>query len=126
MNQSMQNNFDQDMDSQNSRFHQKPQNSFNFKVSLCGKKKKIKKGKYKGYEGIIKNVFGDHAKFELSAVCKVISIPLKHLGIDPNQGDMKNSAFANEGEAKRNFDEYANMNTPALNPASREDRKSVV
>ena len=59
----MHNNFDQDIDPENGRFPPKPQNSFNFKVSLCGKKKKVKKGKYKGYEGIIKNVFNGTWQF---------------------------------------------------------------
>lgn len=38
-------------------------------------------GKWKGYEGVIKQVNETRANFELSAVNKVISIPLKDLNI---------------------------------------------
>ena len=109
-------NFDQDPEGDAPQYPPRPKNNFHFKVSLCGKRKKIRKGKYKGYEGIIRNVHGDHAKFELSAICKVISIPLKNLGIDPNQGEDADAGFGKPRDFARPDEDAQNMQTPAFDP----------
>jgi hypothetical protein len=88
----------QDMNAENSFTARTPSNFHSFKISLCGKKKKVKRGKWKGYEGIIKNVSGTTAKFELSALCKTITIPLKNLNIPKADLEMANGAAGGNRE----------------------------
>lgn len=52
---------------------------------LVGLRKKIIRGPYKGYEGIIKQINNNKVKFELSAQCKVVNIPLNYLNLKINQ-----------------------------------------
>ena len=48
---------------------------------MIGKKKKIIKGQYKGFEGTIKGFSDNHVKFELSAQNKTVTIPFSCLNI---------------------------------------------
>ena len=103
-----------------------PNNSHSFKISLCGKKKKVKRGKWKGHEGIIKNVSGNNAKFELSAVCKTITIPLKHLNIPQAELDIGTGNFGGERNRGQTGTTVQtgfknNMMTPAYEPMNQFD-----
>jgi transcription elongation factor SPT5 len=103
-----------------------PTNSHSFKVSLCGKKKKVRRGKWKGHEGIIKNVFGKNAKFELAAICKTVTIPLEHLDIPKTELEIGTGAFVtdrNRGPTGTSVQTgfKNNMMTPAYEPMNQFD-----
>jgi transcription elongation factor SPT5 len=74
--------------STNGRYNQnQKQPNKNVRVNLIGQKKKVVKGEFKGYEGIIQSINDNKARFELSARNKVISIPLDHLNINLEDKD---------------------------------------
>lgn len=50
-------------------------------VRLVGQKKKILRGRYKGFEGTIRSLTDTQVKFELSAMSKVVSLPYSDLNI---------------------------------------------
>lgn len=79
-----------DMNNETGQPARTPTNFHSFKIALCGKKKKVRRGKWKGHEGIVKNVFGQNVKFELAAVCKTVTIPLKFLNIPKADLEMAN------------------------------------
>ena len=98
-----------------------PKNAYSFKVSLCGKKKRVKRGKWKGYEGIIKNISGQEAKFELSAICKTITIPLNYLNIPKMDLEIGSGLFNTDRArtqmgATTQSNMKQNMMTPAYEP----------
>jgi transcription elongation factor SPT5 len=70
---------------------QKPR-KVDIRVMLIGQQKKITKGEYIGYEGTIQSICDNKARFELSAINKVINIPLDYLNINMADKD----ALANE------------------------------
>ena len=95
------------------------ENLNNLKVSLIGKKKKIIKGPWKGYEGIIQSISDKSVKFELSAKSKVISVPFEYL----NMSVADKNTFINNMEntnkstlVKHANSPYMNMATPVYNP----------
>lgn len=74
--------------SMSGRFNQnQKQPNKNVRVNLIGQKKKVIKGEFKGYEGVIMSINDNKARFELSARNKVISIPLDHLNINLEDKD---------------------------------------
>ena len=106
-----------DGDPDNNRYRNSLENINNLKVALIGQKKKVIKGKWKGYEGIIQSISDKYVKFELSAKNKVVSIPLDCLNISVEN---KNVFISNEGGKRietRNINSpYNNMKTPVYNP----------
>ena len=115
-----------DMTADNTFQARTPSNSHSFKISLCGKKKKVRRGKWKGHEGIIKNVFGNNVKFELAAICKTVTIPLKHLNIPQNELDIGAGMFGtdrNRGPTGTSVQTgfRNNMMTPAYEPMNQFD-----
>lgn len=100
-----------------------PANFHAFKVSLCGKRKKVRRGKWKGHEGVIKNVFGTNAKFELAAICKTVTIPLKNLNIPKADLEFASGAArTNVGRGQTALTAptglKGNLMTPAYEPAN--------
>lgn len=84
--------FEYDKTRWNGRFNNPQQNpnlgqnltSFNpqaYKESLIGQKKKILKGEFKGYEGIVRSIVNERVMIELSAKNKTVNIPLNCLNI---------------------------------------------
>lgn len=98
-----------------------PKNMHSFKISLCGKRKKVIKGKYKGHEGIVRNILGTKVEFELAAECKVVHLPLNHLNIPAKDLDF-NRGIENTERSKAmtgmssKINMKHNMMTPAYEP----------
>ena len=116
----------QNMNSEGPYPSRTPNNSHAFKISLCGRKKKVIRGKWKGHEGIVKNVFGNNAKFELAAICKTVSIPLKNLNIPKADLELGNGTFGaerNRGQTGTTVQTGMknNLMTPAYEPMNQFD-----
>lgn len=89
------------------------------KVSLIGKKMKIIKGQWKGYEGMVQSISDKAVKFELSAKNKVISVPLDHINISAADRNtfINNMETTNKSTLLRHANSpYMNMATPVYNP----------
>ena len=56
-------------------------------TSLIGQTKKLIKGNYKGYEGIIKSIADNEVYFELSAMNRIVKVPLDHLNVNSDERD---------------------------------------
>lgn len=52
------------------------------RVALIGQKKKILRGQWKGYEGVIRSIVADSVEFELSARNKIVTVPISFLDVN--------------------------------------------
>ena len=90
------------------------------KIALIGQKKKVIKGKWKGYEGIIQSINDNIARVELSAKCKVESIPLKFLNISIEDkdtlGGVGNIGTGRTSNYNKFSSPYKQFATPVYNP----------
>lgn len=104
----------------------RPQNMRNnpqsMRISLIGQTKKIIKGVYKGYEGIIQSIIGNEVRFELSAERKVVKVPLDYLNINNAEREtIANAAMSHQrtpmfrNPASATFNMYT-TGTPAYKP----------
>jgi len=103
-----------------------PSNFHSFKISLCGKRKKVRRGKWKGHEGIVKNVTGKYASFELAAICKTVKIELSKLNIPKADLEMANGGSGgdrNRGQTGTTVQTgfKNNLMTPAYEPMNQFD-----
>ena len=95
-----------------------------FKVSLCGKRKKIIRGKFKGHEGIVKNILGNKVEFELAAICKVIHIPLENLNIPKKDLEMAKGGSNNErGKGMTGITSKSHLRQNLMTPAHEPDNQ---
>lgn len=101
-------------------FQNNPLENLNhLKVSLIGQKKKIVRGPWKGYEGIIQSISDKSVKFELSAKNKVISVPFEYINMSAADKNtfINNMDTANKSTLIRHANSpYMNMATPVYNP----------
>ena len=85
------------------------------KMNLIGQKRKIIKGRYKGYLGIIKNISDKNVQFEIQAISKLITLPIEFFNIEGNYQDL----LLNNQQSAENYRSqatpYLNVATPAYN-----------
>jgi len=95
------------------------ENLNHLKVALIGQKKKIIKGPWKGYEGIIQSISDKSVKFELSAKNKVVSVPFEHISMSVADRNtfINNMESTNKSSLLRHgTSPYMGMATPVYNP----------
>lgn len=94
-------------------------NPMNVRIDLIGQTKRVIKGPYKGFEGIIHSIIENDVRFELSAENKIIKIPLDYLNVNNTEKEALISANARTPLYKNpksgNFNSY-NTGTPAYRP----------
>lgn len=88
-------------------------------VQLVGQRRKILRGKYKGFEGVIRSLTDTQIKFELSAQNKVVSIPYSDLNIQIEEKEQTHPTLVNthRTSAYNQFQSPGrNYQTPMHNP----------
>ena len=83
-------------------------------VQLVGRRFKILKGEWKGFEGILRKIFRDQAEVELTARMKVITLPLTSISIDPKLLQAAGCKSCPPNRAERDFTD-SNFELRAIN-----------
>ena len=87
------------------------------RVNLIGQTKTICKGVWRGYQGIIMGISGKFARVELSAKCKIVSVPIEHLNIDPSDKDgFSSQLLTGKTPIYKGANSPFYISTPAYNP----------
>lgn len=87
--------------------------------ALVGQKKKIVRGEWKGYEGVVRSIVGESVKFELSARSKVVTVPISSLNIVIEQREGARAGERQGAEQMLSPTYAPHMSTPAYDPEMR-------